>query len=62
MLTGVVNELGVHAGEVTLVLDDYHLVDGVEVTRGMTFLLDHLPPQLRLVIGTRADPRCRSRG
>ncbi|HYN30621.1 MAG TPA: LuxR C-terminal-related transcriptional regulator [Dermatophilaceae bacterium] len=56
VLAGVVNELSVHPGEVTVVLDDYHLADGVEVAAGMTFLVDHLPPQLRLVIGTRADP------
>ena len=66
-LAGVVNELSVHSGEVTLVLDDYHLADGVDVAAGMTFLLDHLPPQLHLVIGTRADPalpisRLRARG
>ncbi len=67
VLAGVVNELSVYAGEVTVVLDDYHLADGVEVAAGMTFLVDHLPPQLRLVIGTRADPalplsRLRARG
>ncbi len=67
VLAGVVNELSVHSGEVTLVLDDYHLAEGVEVAAGMAFLVDHLPPQLRLVIGTRADPalplsRLRARG
>lgn len=56
VLAGVVNELSVHSGEVTLVLDDYHLADGIGVSTGVTFLVDHLPPQLRLVIGTRADP------
>lgn len=67
VLAGVVNELSVYAGEVTLVLDDYHLADGVDIATPMTFLLDHLPSQLRLVIGTRADPalplsRLRARG
>jgi LuxR family transcriptional regulator, maltose regulon positive regulatory protein len=67
VLAGVVNELSVHPGEVTIVLDDYHLAEGVEVAAGMAFLVDHLPPQLRLVIGTRADPalplsRMRARG
>jgi LuxR family maltose regulon positive regulatory protein len=67
VVTGVMNELSVWAGDVTLVLDDYHLADGLDVASGMTFLLDHLPPQLRLVIGTRADPalplsRLRARG
>ncbi|MEZ0578520.1 LuxR C-terminal-related transcriptional regulator [Nocardioides sp. MH1] len=56
VLAGVVNELSVHDGELVLVLDDYHLADGPEVAEGMTFLVDHLPPQLHLVISTRADP------
>ncbi|CUR58537.1 ATP-dependent transcriptional regulator, MalT-like, LuxR family [metagenome] len=67
VLAAVVNELSVYAGQVTLVLDDYHLCDGVEVAAGMGFLLDHVPTQLRLVISTRADPalplsRLRARG
>lgn len=66
-LTTVVNELSVHPGEVVLVLDDYHLADGPDIAEAMTFLLDHLPPQLRLVFSTRADPglplsRFRARG
>jgi LuxR family maltose regulon positive regulatory protein len=56
VLAGVVNELSVHPGAVSLVLDDYHLAESLEVAAGMRFLVDHLPPQLRLVIGTRADP------
>ncbi len=67
VLAGLVNELSVYAGQVVLVVDDYHLADGVDVAAGMTFLVDHLPPQLRLVISTRADPalplsRVRARG
>jgi LuxR family maltose regulon positive regulatory protein len=67
VLAGVVNELSVHAGEVTVALDDYHLADGPEVATGMAFLLEHLPPQLHVVISTRADPllplsRLRARG
>ena len=37
-------------------LDDYHVIDSREVQDGMAFLLDHLPPRLRLVIVSRADP------
>ena len=67
VLAGMVNELSVQPGDVTLVLDDYHLADSVEVAAGMTFLVDHMPPQLRLVVSTRADPalplsRLRARG
>ena len=39
-----------------LVLDDYHVIEEREVQDGMAFLLDHLPPQLHLVIASRADP------
>lgn len=67
VLAGVLNELSVLPGEIDLVLDDYHLADGLEISRGMTYLLDHLPPQLHLLISTRADPalplaRLRARG
>ena len=67
VIVALVNELSVHPGEVTLVLDDYHLVDGPEVANDVALLLDHRPPQLHLVISTRADPalplaRLRARG
>ena len=56
VLTTVLNELSVLPGAVTLVLDDYHLADVPALRSGMSFLLDHLPPQVRLVISTRSDP------
>jgi LuxR family maltose regulon positive regulatory protein len=39
-----------------LVLDDYHLISALPVHDAVTFFLDHLPPQMHLVILTRADP------
>lgn len=50
-----------------LVLDDFHAIDAPDVHEAMTFLLDHLPHRLHLVIATRSDPplplaRLRSRG
>ncbi len=56
MLTTLINELAAAPGEVWLVLDDYHVVDSHDVRDGMTFLLEHLPPQAHLVLSTRADP------
>jgi LuxR family maltose regulon positive regulatory protein len=49
------------------VLDDYHLIEAAVIHEALTFLIDHLPPQMHLVIGTRADPplsiaRLRGRG
>ncbi|MEJ2709516.1 MAG: LuxR C-terminal-related transcriptional regulator [Anaerolineales bacterium] len=39
-----------------LILDDYHLITSNAVHAAMTFLLDHLPERMRLVISSRADP------
>jgi LuxR family maltose regulon positive regulatory protein len=68
MATVVINELSVPGeGGVALVLDDYHLVDAPPVHDSVRFLLDRLPPGLRLVLSSRADPplplaRLRARG
>ena len=67
VLTALLNDLGATAGDIVLVLDDYHVVDARDVQDGMAFLLDHLPPQLHVVIAGRADPalplaRLRGRG
>ena len=67
VLTALLNELSVLPGDLTLVLDDYHLAEGPDIRPGMVFLLEHLPPQVHLVISTRADPalplaRLRARG
>ncbi|MEI8411946.1 MULTISPECIES: hypothetical protein [unclassified Kribbella] len=67
MLTPLLNDLGAIKQEIVLVLDDYHLIDAREIQDGMAFLLDHVPPNLRLVIAGRADPllplaRLRARG
>ncbi len=39
-----------------LVLDDYHLIDAQPVDQALTYLVEHLPPHLHLVIATREDP------
>jgi LuxR family maltose regulon positive regulatory protein len=49
------------------VIDDYHLVESRDVHDAMTFLVEHLPSNVHLVIATRADPplplsRLRARG
>jgi LuxR family maltose regulon positive regulatory protein len=67
VLATVINELGGLPDGLDLVLDDYHLADGPAIADDVAFLVDHLPPQVRLVISTRADPalplaRLRARG
>lgn len=50
-----------------LVLDDYHTITALEVHQALKLLIDHLPPNLRLVIAGRVEPplplaRLRARG
>ena len=67
VLTTLLNDLAAIAGDIVLVLDDYHVIDARAVQDGMAFLLDHVPPGLHVVIASRADPalplaRLRARG
>lgn len=41
---------------ITLVLDDFHLVDNSEVLEQFNLFLDHLPPSIRLILITRSEP------
>ncbi len=67
VLATVLNELSALPAGLDLILDDYHLADGPEIATDVTFLVEHLPEQVHLVISTRADPdlplaRLRARG
>ena len=56
ILTTLLNEISTIPNEFFLVLDDYHLIDARLVDDTLTFLLEHLPPQMHVVITTREDP------
>lgn len=56
MLASIVNALAAFAGSFDIVLDDYHVIEQVEITAGVSFLIERLPPHVHLVISTRADP------
>ncbi len=56
VLATLVNELSSVPTELDLVLDDYHLVDNPDLQPGVAYLVEHLPPQVHLVISTRVDP------
>jgi LuxR family transcriptional regulator, maltose regulon positive regulatory protein len=67
VVTALVNTLAAHPDQVALVLDDYHLIDAPPVHQSLALLLERPPPQLRLVVASRADPplplaRLRARG
>ncbi|UCG26027.1 MAG: AAA family ATPase, partial [Chloroflexota bacterium] len=62
ILTALINEIAETLSDdpemrpLTIVLDDYHLVDARPVHDALTFLFDHLPPQMHLTIASRTDP------
>jgi LuxR family maltose regulon positive regulatory protein len=56
ILTALLNEIATIPDNFVLVLDDYHVIVSQKVDAALTFFLDHLPPQLHLVITSRIDP------
>ncbi len=75
LLGTLLNEISTNSGDgstdrghdFVLVLDDYHAIEAESIHAGVAFLLDHLPPQMHLIITGRSDPplplaRLRGRG
>ncbi|MEP7357435.1 MAG: LuxR C-terminal-related transcriptional regulator, partial [Anaerolineales bacterium] len=56
VLTAVINEVSQAPDDFALVLDDYHLITAEAIHAALQFLLEHLPPQMHLVITSRTDP------
>ncbi|HEY9845312.1 MAG TPA: hypothetical protein V6D03_03855, partial [Candidatus Caenarcaniphilales bacterium] len=55
-LTPLLNELAQLQIDLIVVLDDYHLITTPAIHDALTFLLEHLPSRVHLVIATRTDP------
>src|SRR5690554_13330 len=56
VLSLVINELAGLDYRFSLVLDDYHLVGNPLIDSSLTFLIEHLPHNVTLVICSRRDP------
>jgi LuxR family transcriptional regulator, maltose regulon positive regulatory protein len=52
----LINELVEVQHKVTIVLDDYHVIHAGPIHEATSFLLEHLPENVHLVISSRADP------
>ncbi|MEO1593103.1 MAG: LuxR C-terminal-related transcriptional regulator [Cyanobacteria bacterium J06632_22] len=67
VLMMVLNELTAIDADIVLVLDDYHVIETQAIHDGIGYLLSHLPPNVHLIMTSRADPplalaRLRSHG
>lgn len=50
------NELDSFSDPFVLVLDDFHVLHSEAVLKTISYLLEHMPPQMHLAILTRTDP------
>ena len=67
MLTRLLNEITEFTDNVILILDDFHVIESPPIDKALSFLLEHLPAHMQLVIASRIDPslplaRLRARG
>lgn len=67
LLRALLNALSDGDEDLTLVLDDYQVIEEPAIHRSLGFLIMHAPPCLRLILATRIDPplplaRLRARG
>jgi len=56
VFTTLLNEIAEFPDDVVLILDDYHVIESQQIDKAITFLLEHLPLQMHLVIASRIDP------
>ncbi|MFO7539036.1 MAG: LuxR C-terminal-related transcriptional regulator [Chloroflexota bacterium] len=56
ILTALLNDLALVEEAVVIVLDDYHLITADAVHQVLTFILQHMPLTLHLVILSRSEP------
>ena len=57
VLTSLLNEIATIPDDFIFILDDYHLLDTPSIDQALTFMIEHMPPQMHLVIATREDPQ-----
>jgi len=52
----ILNAVTATDSSVVLILDDYHLITEPRIHDAIGRMIDHMPPNMRLAIGSRADP------
>ncbi len=67
ILPAVINAIVSSDRECVLILDDTHLIGSPAIHSALAYLLEHLPNNLRIAVGSRSDPplplaRLRARG
>lgn len=56
VFTALINQATEVGEDFALVLDDYHVITAPAIHAGLSFLLDHLPAQMHVVLTSRSEP------
>jgi LuxR family maltose regulon positive regulatory protein len=56
VVISLINDISQLPHDLFLVLDDYHVIETEDVHAGLSYLLEHQPPNLHIILNTRADP------
>jgi LuxR family maltose regulon positive regulatory protein len=56
VIGSIINAAAVFDRTCVLVLDDYHLIGSPAIHSAVAYLVEHLPENLHLVLGSRSDP------
>ena len=56
LLNIIINEIDRHATPFILVLDDFHTIQAQPILEMISYLLDHVPTKMHLVLLSRTDP------
>src|SRR5205814_10000124 len=54
--TILINDIVAYSQQSVLILEDYHLIISPQIHRSLSFLLDHLPTNMHVILTTRHDP------
>jgi LuxR family maltose regulon positive regulatory protein len=55
-LTVLLNEISTFPEPFVLITDAYHRINNSAIHTSLTFMIDHLPSQMRLILTSRSDP------
>jgi len=56
LLTSLINELVEGTEHFLLILDDYQAITDQQIHSSLSYLVEHLPTQLHIILSTRAEP------
>jgi LuxR family maltose regulon positive regulatory protein len=56
LLPALINEIAKVPNPFVLILDDFHLITDQKTHGAVTFFVNHVPPQMHLVLSSREDP------